>query len=126
MAWLRWLIYFVIGLAVVAAGAYYWLFIDARVPAGNYSIDIAEVRKLADAIAGDKPTEIRAEKVFAFSFPHAAMVTGTGWEDMDAPSIRIRSPMRPRGRRRHRRHEPAARTTRRSMPAPTRACKQRC
>ena len=85
MAWLRWLIYFVIGLAVVAAGAYYWLFIDARVPAGNYSIDIAEVRKLADAVPGDKPTEIRAEHLFSFTFPHAAMVTGTGWEDMDVP-----------------------------------------
>jgi glyoxylase-like metal-dependent hydrolase (beta-lactamase superfamily II) len=85
MAWLRWLIYFVVGLAVVAAGAYYWLFIDARVPSGNYSIDMAEVRRLADSIPGDKPAEIRAEKVFAFTFPHAAMVTGTGWEDVNVP-----------------------------------------
>lgn len=85
MAWLRWLIYFVVGLAVVAAGAYYWLFIDARVPDGNYAIDMAEVRKLADAIPGDKPVEIRAERVFSFSFPHAAMVTGAGWEDIVVP-----------------------------------------
>jgi len=85
MAWLRWLIYFIVGLVIVAAGAYYWLFIDARVPAGNYSIDMVEVRRLADAVPGDKPVEIRAEQVFAFTFPHAAMVTGTGWEDMNVP-----------------------------------------
>lgn len=85
MAWLRWLAYFALGLALVGAGLYYWFFLDARVPSGAYSIDITEVRKLADAVAGDKPAAIRAERVFSFNFPHAAMVTGSGWEDMNVP-----------------------------------------
>jgi glyoxylase-like metal-dependent hydrolase (beta-lactamase superfamily II) len=85
MAWLRWLAYFVLGLALVGAGLYYWFFLDARVPSGAYSVDMTEVRKLADAVAGDKPTAIRAERVFSFHFPHAAMVTGTGWEELNVP-----------------------------------------
>jgi glyoxylase-like metal-dependent hydrolase (beta-lactamase superfamily II) len=83
MSWLRWLGYFVLGLAVVGAGLYYWFFLDNRVPAGSYAIDIAEVRKLADAVAGDQPTEIRMERVFAFKAPFAAAVTGEGWQDIE-------------------------------------------
>jgi glyoxylase-like metal-dependent hydrolase (beta-lactamase superfamily II) len=85
MAWLRWLAYFALGLALVGAGLYYWFFLDARVPAGAYSVDLTEVRKLADAVAGEKPAAIRAERIFSFRFPHAAMVTATGWEEMDVP-----------------------------------------
>jgi glyoxylase-like metal-dependent hydrolase (beta-lactamase superfamily II) len=85
MAWLRWLGFLVLGLALVAAALYYWFFLDARVPSGQYTIDIAQVRQLADSIAGDKPVEIRAERVFSFRFPHAAMVTGAGWEEIDVP-----------------------------------------
>jgi glyoxylase-like metal-dependent hydrolase (beta-lactamase superfamily II) len=85
MKWLRWLGYFVLGLAVVGAGLYYWFFLDSRVPSGAYAIDMAEVRKLADAVAGDKPTEIRAERVFGFKMPLAAAVAGAGWTEVDVP-----------------------------------------
>jgi glyoxylase-like metal-dependent hydrolase (beta-lactamase superfamily II) len=85
MKWLRRIFYVVLVLAVVGAGAYYWEFVDSRVPEGSYSIDIAEVRKLADSIPGDKPVEIRAEHVYTFKFPMAAMVAGGGWEQTDVP-----------------------------------------
>ncbi len=85
MKWLRRIFYVVLVLAVIGAGAYYWFFLDSRVPEGAYAIDIAEVRKLADAIPGDKPIEIRAEQVFSFKFPMAAMVAGGGWEQVDVP-----------------------------------------
>lgn len=85
MRWLRWLGYAVLVLAVVGAGAYYWLFVDSRVPSGAYAIDMAEVRRLADAIAGDRPSEIRMERVFAFKMPFAAAVAGGGWEEVEVP-----------------------------------------
>lgn len=85
MRWLRWLGYAVLVLAVVGAGAYYWLFVDSRVPPGAYAIDMAEVRKLANAVAGDKPTEIRVERVFGFKMPFAAAVAGAGWEEVQVP-----------------------------------------
>lgn len=85
MGWLRWLVYLIVGLAVAGAGLYYWYFLDARVPSGAYSIDIAEVRRLADEVAGDKPVEIRAEQVFKFRFPFSVMVVGKGWEEIDVP-----------------------------------------
>lgn len=85
MKWLRWLGYLALGLAVVGAGLYYWFFVDSRVPSGSYAIDIGEVRRLADAIAGDKPIEVRQEQVFSFRFPFAVMVAGGGWEEIDVP-----------------------------------------
>jgi glyoxylase-like metal-dependent hydrolase (beta-lactamase superfamily II) len=85
MWWLRWLGLFVLGLVVVAAGLYYWFFLDSRVPSGAYTIDIAEVRRLADSVAGDKPVEIRQERVFSFRFPFAVMVAGEGWQEIDVP-----------------------------------------
>ena len=85
MAWLRWIGYFVLGLALVAGALYYWFFLDARVPSGRYAIDMKEVRRLADAVPGDKPLEIRAERVFSFRFPFAVMVTGQGWQEIDVP-----------------------------------------
>lgn len=46
----------------------------------NYTIDLAELRKLA---AGDKPTEIRVERVTNASFPKAVAVAGEPWEQVE-------------------------------------------
>lgn len=81
----RWLGYGFLTLLVIAAGAYYWLFVDSRVPSGSFPIDMAEVRKLADTIAGDKPSEIRAERIASLHFPFTAMVSGAGWESVEVP-----------------------------------------
>jgi len=85
MKWLRWLGYAALALAVIAAGAYYWLFVDSRVPDGNFTIDIAQVRALADQQAGDKPVEIRVERVFSFKMPFVAAVAGSGWGEIEVP-----------------------------------------
>lgn len=74
---LRWFDFVVLGLAVTGAGAYYWLIVDASGPSGgSYSIDMAEVRSLANSIHNDKPSEIRVERIAAFKMPFTAMVAG--------------------------------------------------
>lgn len=83
---LRWLGYIVLTLAVVGAGAYYWLIVDASGPSGGtYSIDMAEVRSLANSIHNDKPTEIRVERIAAFKMPFTAMIAGEAWTQVDVP-----------------------------------------
>lgn len=82
---LRWLGYITLALLVLAVGGYYWLFVDSRVPAGSYAIDMAEVRKFADTIAGDKPVEVREEHIMSFQMPFTAAVSGGGWGNIDVP-----------------------------------------
>lgn len=82
---LRWLGYGALGLFILAIGAYYWLIVDSRVPSGSFAIDMAEVRKLADTVAGDKPVEIRVERVMSFNAPLTAAVAGAGWTGIEMP-----------------------------------------
>lgn len=79
----KWLGRIGVGLALllaVAGGAYYWLIVESDLPAGTYSIDIDQVRRLADSLPGDKATEIRVEQLEQGSFPATAIVAGDGWE----------------------------------------------
>ncbi len=77
--WLRRVAIGLIALLVIAGGAYYWLVVQSGTPSGTYTIDIAQVRRLADALPGDKPIEIRVEQLERGSFPAAAIVAGDGW-----------------------------------------------
>ena len=82
----RWLGYIVLTLAVVGAGAYYWLIVDASGPSGgSYSIDMAEVRSLANSIHNDKPAEIRVETISAFKMPFTIMIAGESWTETKVP-----------------------------------------
>jgi len=85
MSWLRWLGYGALGILVAALAAYYWLFVDSQMPSGRYAIDLNEIRKLADTIAGEKPTEIRVERIASFRFPMTAAVSGAGWNEVEVP-----------------------------------------
>lgn len=85
MRFLRWLGYAALALLVVSAVAYYWLFVDSHMPSGRYAIDMTEVRKLADTVAGDKPVEVRVERIMSFSFPFTAAVAGGGWTQVEVP-----------------------------------------
>ncbi len=77
---IRWLL----AAVVAGAGLYYWLFIDNRMPAdAHYGLDLADIRQLADSLPGDKPSQVRYEKVMAFSFPGAAVVSGDSWRGTD-------------------------------------------
>lgn len=73
-------------IVVTGGGAYYWLIVESHAPGdAGFSIDLNEVRRLADSKPGDKPLEIHVEKVAAFSFPATAIVAGDGWSKRDVP-----------------------------------------
>lgn len=79
---LRWLV----GIAIVLAGLYWWFAYDGAMPAtARYDLDIAEVRKEADSVPGAKATGIRYEHVASFRFPGAMIVSGDGWGWSDMP-----------------------------------------
>lgn len=83
---LRWFGYIVLTLAVIGAAAYYWLIVDGSGPSGAaYAIDMNEVRTLANTAQGDKPSEIRVERIAAFKMPFTAMVAGESWKEVDVP-----------------------------------------
>ena len=85
MGFLRWLGYGALALLVLSLAGYYWLFVDSHMPSGAYAVDLAEVRKLSDTIAGEKPVEIRVERVTSFRFPMTAAVAGAGWNEVEVP-----------------------------------------
>jgi glyoxylase-like metal-dependent hydrolase (beta-lactamase superfamily II) len=73
-------------LAVILGGLYWWFAWDgAMPPTAKYTLDMAEVRKAADAVPGDKPGGIRFEHVASFRFPGAMIVSGDGWAWSEMP-----------------------------------------
>jgi glyoxylase-like metal-dependent hydrolase (beta-lactamase superfamily II) len=66
-------------IAVVGAGAYWWLILESGKPSQAFAIDMSEVRRLADSMPGDKAQQVRVEHVSDFSFPATAVVAGDGW-----------------------------------------------
>jgi glyoxylase-like metal-dependent hydrolase (beta-lactamase superfamily II) len=73
-------------LAVALAGAYYWFAVESHVPSGgSYTIDIVELRRLANAMPGDKAQEIRVERITTLGFPGAVLVAGDDWEQRAMP-----------------------------------------
>lgn len=69
-------------LIVALIPAYFWLFTQSSVPSsGQYTIDLAQVRALADSLPGEKPTEIRFEEVASMNAPSTGIIAGSGWGD---------------------------------------------
>jgi glyoxylase-like metal-dependent hydrolase (beta-lactamase superfamily II) len=62
---------------------YWWLFLEDHAPDGTYTIDLAEVRKLASSMPGDKPTEIRFETVTHFNAKNAFTMAGAPWSPVE-------------------------------------------
>jgi glyoxylase-like metal-dependent hydrolase (beta-lactamase superfamily II) len=82
----RTLLTWIVVLAAILGGLYWWFAFDgAMPPTARFNLDIAEVRKQADAVPGDKPTGIRFEHVASFRFPGAMIVSGDGWAWSDMP-----------------------------------------
>src|SRR5271165_3011999 len=78
-------------LAVLAGSAYYWLIVESHVPRdAKYALDIGEVRRLAGAGSGDKPSAIEVERVALYKFPATAIVAGDGWQTRDMPVFSYR------------------------------------
>lgn len=65
---------------------YWWAAVDNRMPAdAHYELDMDEVRRLAGSLPGDKPADIRYEKVMSFEFPAAMTFAGDPWSGVDIP-----------------------------------------
>ena len=71
---------------VILAGAYWWLVINSEPASSQFSLDIAEMRHLANSLPGDKPTEIRTEQIASFRFPAAALMAGDSWTMQSMPA----------------------------------------
>jgi len=86
MKWLKRAAYCLLVLIVAAIPAYWWLFVEShKGNAAAYALDLAEVRRLADAQAGDKPQAIRVETVAHLAAPATFVVAGDGWRSLDLP-----------------------------------------
>jgi len=86
MKWLKWAGYVLLALIVLSIPAYWWLLVESHTaPAESYPIDIAELRRLADSQAGEKPREIHVETVAHLSAPKTIVVAGDGWQMTDLP-----------------------------------------
>ncbi|HEX4303541.1 MAG TPA: MBL fold metallo-hydrolase [Rhizomicrobium sp.] len=69
----------VVVLLLVVGGAYYWLILESGTPPTTYTLDMGEIRRLADSMQGAKPVAIRAAHVAPVSFPGNAVLAGDGW-----------------------------------------------
>jgi glyoxylase-like metal-dependent hydrolase (beta-lactamase superfamily II) len=86
MKWLKRGGYALLALILLSIPAYWWLLVETHTssPAG-YVIDIAQVRRLADADTAEKPQLIRVETVAHLSAPRTIVVAGDGWQKVDLP-----------------------------------------
>lgn len=84
-AWLKWVGIVFIGLIAVLGAAYWWFFLESSVPDGQFELDIAELRSLANSVQAEKPVEVRVEHVASGEFPLAAALAGGGWGPTDMP-----------------------------------------
>jgi glyoxylase-like metal-dependent hydrolase (beta-lactamase superfamily II) len=83
---LKWFGYTLLVLIIVSIPAYWWLAMESHVPStAHYSIDMATVRRLADASVGDLPVAIRVEIVGHILAPETMVIAGGGWRNLDMP-----------------------------------------
>ena len=86
MKWVKRGGYVLLALLVACVPAYWWLLVEShKASPTSYAIDIAEVRRLADSQAGEKPRLIRVETVAHLSAPETIVVAGDGWQSVDLP-----------------------------------------
>ena len=78
--WLKWTLRGIAALIVVIAAGYWYLLIQSGSPGYAYKIDMDEVRRLAAAMPGDRPVDIRVEQIATLSFPAVAITAGDGWD----------------------------------------------
>lgn len=84
--WGRRLLGAVAVLGLIAAGAYYWMFVESHVPSGgSYAIDMTEVRRLGNTLAGEKATAVHVETIAGLAQPGAIIVAGDGWDEQTMP-----------------------------------------
>src|SRR6201995_4648646 len=80
----KWLLGLFVVLLAVAGGAYYWLILESGTPPATYTIDMTEVRRLADSLPPlpglppHRPLPIHAAHVPPVRVPGNAVVAGEG------------------------------------------------
>jgi glyoxylase-like metal-dependent hydrolase (beta-lactamase superfamily II) len=83
---LKWLGYTILVLIVISIPAYWWLAMESHVPSSaRYSIDMAAVRRLADAGVAALPVAIRVETIGHLLVPEAFAIAGGSWQKLDMP-----------------------------------------
>jgi glyoxylase-like metal-dependent hydrolase (beta-lactamase superfamily II) len=80
--WLKTTLSVLVALIVVLSAAFYWFFLDPgrKAVSGQFHVDMAQIRALADGDgSAARPTDIRVERVATAKAPQAALVTGAPW-----------------------------------------------
>lgn len=72
-------------LVIIGAPAYWWLLLESATPQSTFTLDLGELRRLADSMEGEKPTALRVEHVSGFEFPATAVFAGNGWAPVKMP-----------------------------------------
>ncbi len=80
----KWLTVLTVLIAVGVPG-YYALVQHSPAPAGEFALDLARIRALADSIPGDKPSAVRYEEVLALGFTEAMVMAGDPWKVTPMP-----------------------------------------
>ncbi len=84
MRFKKWPLFIALAALALAPG-YFFLVLERSTPSGRFELDIANVRKLAQSIAGEKPSAIEWARVGSFRAPHAGIVAGLPWRLIDLP-----------------------------------------
>lgn len=83
---LKWLGYTVLALIIISIPTYWWLVLESHIPSSaHYSIDMAAVRRLAEAGGVDLPVAIRVETIGHLFVPQAVAIAGGSWQNLDMP-----------------------------------------
>ena len=72
-------------LGATALPAYYALAVHSPQPAGDFPLDLARIRELAESLPGSKPTEVRYETVMSMRFTEAMLMAGDPWRRTSMP-----------------------------------------
>lgn len=83
--WLRRLLQTLILLLAIGGPAYYLLVVHSPVARSEFPLDLAQVRALADSLPGEKPGEIRYERIMDFKFAEAMVMAGEPWQATPIP-----------------------------------------
>lgn len=77
--WPRRIFWLLGALLLIGAPGYYALVLHSPTAGKDFPLDIAQLRALADSIPGEKPNEIRYEKVMDLTFAEAMIMAGEPW-----------------------------------------------
>jgi len=72
-------------LLVLGVPGYWWFLLESGTPSQTFHLELHELRRLSETMAGDRPHFLRVEHVSGFEFPEVAVVAGRGWSMTKMP-----------------------------------------